>query len=322
MKKSQVIGILFLLLSASASQVIGIPAANTGTTAGSVLKLEVDTRGMGMGKVFGIVSQSMASSYSHPAGLAWFDNSVEYKKPYRVLSEFSYTDWLAGMKYSYVAAAVGLGELGRIAFHNVCLISGEIERADAQGNTIGKFDASSVVAAVTWSKYLLKNVAVGINVKYLHEMVDTSFAPGMGVDIEGLLQTSDNCHFWSAALRNLGIMGYTVSGVKFTPAELRVGYTYIKKDVGYGKLVTVSEAVLASDNMPLFGLGFEYVFRNTMSLRVGYQYKLGGNDVQSSITGLTLGTGAVFAGRVLFNYAYVPYGWLGEVHRISLGLRF
>ncbi|GAG58644.1 unnamed protein product, partial [marine sediment metagenome] len=61
---------------------------------------------------------------------------------------------------------------------------------------------------------------------------------------------------------------------------------------------------------------WEYWVTNIMALRVGY--RTGPADEGS---GLTVGAG-FRAGRILLDYAFVPYGDLGNTHRISLGMKF
>jgi len=69
------------------------------------------------------------------------------------------------------------------------------------------------------------------------------------------------------------------------------------------------------DNEIYYCLGAEWWLRNVLALRVGYKTN------QDIGQGLTAGIGYKF-GRICLDYAYVPYGDLGDTHRISLGMKF
>ena len=69
------------------------------------------------------------------------------------------------------------------------------------------------------------------------------------------------------------------------------------------------------DNEIYYCLGAEWWLRNVLALRAGYKTN------QDIGQGLTAGIGYKF-GRICLDYAYVPYGDLGDAHRISLGIKF
>ena len=69
-----------------------------------------------------------------------------------------------------------------------------------------------------------------------------------------------------------------------------------------------------------FKLGTEYNISDMVFLRAGYKYLQYGNDL-GALSGLTVGLGADIADYYL-DYAFTPYGSLGQVHRISLTLHF
>lgn len=82
-------------------------------------------------------------------------------------------------------------------------------------------------------------------------------------------------------------------------------------------LILAGEVDLPSDRSTLFKLGAEYQMTNGFSLRMGYR-----NDPdRSGITRLSGGMG-YRSGNYQIDYAFVSYGDLGDVHRVSLTLRF
>ena len=62
-------------------------------------------------------------------------------------------------------------------------------------------------------------------------------------------------------------------------------------------------------------VGAEYMAKKTVALRLGYN---GRNDAG---TGLTLG-GGLMVRRFALDYAFVPFGDLGNAHRFSFAYRW
>jgi hypothetical protein len=74
------------------------------------------------------------------------------------------------------------------------------------------------------------------------------------------------------------------------------------------------------DNDLNMGLGVEYKIMGIVNLRAGYRYALGGNDLGTA-SGLRAGLGVEIR-DYSFDYAFVPYGELGQAHRVSLMASF
>jgi hypothetical protein len=81
---------------------------------------------------------------------------------------------------------------------------------------------------------------------------------------------------------------------------------------------------LPRDNKINFHTGIEYYLFDVIALRVGYKSEVSNNKLgkfKNIPEGLTTGLG-IRLGNIQFDYAYVPYGDLGNTHRISLLIRF
>jgi hypothetical protein len=77
---------------------------------------------------------------------------------------------------------------------------------------------------------------------------------------------------------------------------------------------------LANDERMYLDLGAEYMLNRYLDFRAGYQVgrsqdKLGG------LVGLAAGLGLRYD-NFTFDYAYVPFGDLGDTHRMTLGFVF
>ncbi len=80
-------------------------------------------------------------------------------------------------------------------------------------------------------------------------------------------------------------------------------------------LTLAMDVVKPQDNEIYYCLGAEWWLRNVLALRIGYKTN------QDIGEGITAGIGYRFE-RIWLDYAYVPYGDLGDTHRISLGMKF
>lgn len=69
------------------------------------------------------------------------------------------------------------------------------------------------------------------------------------------------------------------------------------------------------DNDVYWCLGAEWWMQDTIALRAGYKTN------QDIGPGWSAGLGFKFQ-RICLDYAYAPYGDLGNTHRISLGMNF
>jgi outer membrane protein OmpA-like peptidoglycan-associated protein len=68
-------------------------------------------------------------------------------------------------------------------------------------------------------------------------------------------------------------------------------------------------------------VGIENYFHPMVALRLGYMYNFTDSKLED-LTGLTAGIGIKIDKKILLDYAYLPYGELGNSHRISLTYKF
>jgi len=78
---------------------------------------------------------------------------------------------------------------------------------------------------------------------------------------------------------------------------------------------------LETERVAYWSLGAEYWVSPNLAVRGGYQFGHGADQLQSQFVGLGVGLGIKFS-RFTMDYAFLPYGDLGNTHRITVGLRF
>ena len=98
------------------------------------------------------------------------------------------------------------------------------------------------------------------------------------------------------------------------PVGVRAGAAWQWRD-----LKVASDFVLGKDRPPEFHIGAEYLFYKIAALRAGF--RTGPQDLGTlgALSGFSTGLG-LFYRSLAFEYAFVPNGALGEVHRFGLRL--
>jgi len=101
------------------------------------------------------------------------------------------------------------------------------------------------------------------------------------------------------------------------PLNIKAGAAYkVLKDLTVA--CDLDEYII--DNKLYASVGAEYWLKNVLALRSGYRF---GYDTSSlgGIVGLGVGAGVKIWG-VTLDYAFVPFGDLGDTHRVSFGAKF
>ena len=154
----------------------------------------------------------------------------------------------------------------------------------------------------------------GVSLKGVRESIDGNTASGVMMSAGGLYYSARSGLSWGFGVFNVGpqVKGYSL------PSGGYLGFSAAKSTY----LKWTGEADAYVDGSLDAYTGVEYNIKNIFSIRGGYRFpfrddKLG-NQPTINFSG---GIGFVIKG-VEFDYAWVPYGDLGDTHRISLTTRF
>lgn len=299
--------ILSALLTASSAQ-----AAGAGSSTANFLKMGVGGRGVAMGEAQTAAVNDATSLYWNPAGLAGLrQNEVS----------FMHNTFVQGINHDVLYYAhptfQGWGTLGAgLSLFRV----GDVTGYDTLGVKTGELTASDTLLTLGWGKSWerldwFSGLHTGVSVKFLQKKLADDSASAFLADGGLLYEAREG---WAQGLKT----GVTIlnmgQGLKFIdetdklPRTTKLGLAY----PFFGDHMTVSgDYVLPSDNDAYFNLGGEYKLWDIIALRLGYN---GQNDADA---GLTYGVG--FGNeRLRVDYALVPFGKLGDSHRVSVGFRF
>jgi hypothetical protein len=104
------------------------------------------------------------------------------------------------------------------------------------------------------------------------------------------------------------------------PLLFRVGIsTDVLKGWANSNLILAVDALHPNDDVEYVNVGCEYVFDNLLALRVGYK----GLFAKDSEQGLNFGGGIRYeigGTRLKFDYSYISFGILSNVHMVGIGL--
>ncbi len=282
--------------------------AGSGETAAAFLNMGVGARGEGMGEAYTTEARGVEALYWNPAGLSQKEAPGLF---------FSHQPIVEKTKYSQVGLAFPLtkGYLG-VGYSGLSYPS--IDAFDEYGNEADDYSAVDQLCVLGLG-FGGENFRWGLSAKYIRQSID-DLSAGTGAADAGITFSNP----WVRSLKHAVVVanvGGTISLLdekEDLPMKVVIGnalkisrriratfdYSYIK---GTGR-------VLAG--------GCEWAVvngkQNQFALRGGYTTRR--NEIDQ-VSGASFGAG-LYLGRLLFDYAWVPYGELGNSHVISISLKF
>jgi len=287
--------------------------ADVGEAGAQFLKIGVGARPVGMGECFAGLADDVNAIYWNPGGLS----RIEKRE-----ATMMYNRWFQDIEYGYVAYAHPVSEeIGVFGGAVSYLVVGDMDRTkvDVDGDmmeTNDKFDASDMLITLSYGRKI-KMVNAGISLKYIKSKIDDENAAGFAVDLGCLYTTPVPKLDVGLAVQNLGTKIRFISKADPLPLNFRLGASY--------KMLEKDALTLVMDvNIPVEGninvhAGGEYWLLNMVALRMGY--KTTTVKGLGALSGLSVGCGFNYRGYGI-DYAWVPYGDLGNTHRISLTAKF
>ena len=286
--KIAIIGALILSLSLSCY------ASGPGTTAANFLKIGVGAKGAAMGGAFTALADDGTALYWNPAGL------VQIEKP-----EISttYNMHFQDVRQGYLSLAFPLlgGTIGLGANY---VDMGKIEGRDEYGNPTEEFGASGIQVSLGYANKVSSKLMFGVSAGMLQETIAED-KKSTYVGNVGLLLIGESLSF-GLACQNIG----SDLGEDPLPLTYRGGVA-----LRLSSLNIAADVVKAIDDDMYFCAGLEWWIGNFLALRAGYRTN---QDIGS---GTSYGIGLKIS-KIDLDYAYVPYGNLGNTQRISLKIKF
>ncbi len=335
MKKFLVL-MLLAHVACFASDVQSSEFDNLGTSGAQFLKLDVDARVVGLGGANVAVTRGAMALYYNPAGIANMDeNSLA----------FSYTDWIADIKYNYLAYARPISGFGNIGVHVAVLTMDDMERTTLEqpDGTGEMFGANSWVVGISNAHQLTDRFSFGVTAKYIREKISDLSSGSVAFDVGTIYYTGFRTLRIAMSTRNFGTdTHYDGTELETTydqdnnpatapveiklntqthslPLSFRLGLAYDFEFDEDNTLMATLDGYNTRDRGQQASVGFEYSWQNRLALRAGYK-------MRTDEEGIALGGGYNFEisgfGTLGISYAWADLGRLENAHRFSLLINF
>jgi len=276
---------------------------NAGTRSGQILKMSVGANAVGMGESYVASADDVYATYWNPAGLSKVD---------RIQIGLMHNEWFEDIRYEYIGYVQPTSNLGTLAGSVSYVSMGVLDKTDETGIDKGTFRPYDILATLSYGTKLNDSISIGVNTKFLQEKIDEQKAQAFAVDLGGMYTTKSGLII-GVNVQNFGTKMKFVEESFKLPLNFNVGAAYKLLD---NALTFAVDANIPSDNDVNVGMGADYRVMGMFDLRVGYRYTAGGNDLGIA-SGLRAGVGFGI-GKYRLDYAFVPYGELGQTHRVSL----
>jgi len=270
-------------------------SSSSGTTAANFLKIGIGAKATAMGGAFTALADDGTALYWNPAGLAQIEKT-------EILAMYNMHFQEVNQGYLSLAFPFLGGEAGLSANY---VDMGSIEGRDEQGNPTGDFGASDMEALLGYGRKLSTKLMFGLSAGMLQESIAENKKSTYLGNI-GLLFKATKSISLGLACQNIG----SKLGEDSLPLTYKGGIALRLKS-----FTIAADAVKAIDDDMYFCAGLEWWIGDILALRAGYRT---GQDVGS---GISYGVGLKIS-KINLDYAYVPYGDLGNTHRVSLGIKF
>lgn len=309
-QRNKIIGLVAAAV-VSAAGLFSSPAAHAeaGNVAASFLKLGQGARGAAMADAQAAVVDDVTAAYWNPAGLA----NLRFQE-----LNVMHHDLVEGVRYNQAVYGFPTQTRGAFAVGLSLLDYGSIDGYSAGGTPSSSVEAKNTLLSASWGRKISRTLplSAGLSVKYLKSDL-AGYKASVPMADFGVLAILNNGRFrgmrLAAALRNVGgDVKYDAEGSPL-PQQFVLGGGF--QALG-GALNIALDAVQSKDNGSYFTSGLEYRLFEVLQLRMGYT---GLSEFVGN--GITYGMGLRFT-RWNLDYAFVPYGDLGNSNRLSVGIRF
>jgi len=275
-----------------------------GSTGASYLTLPVSPRSIGMGET-GAALESPFSLFYNPALLA--------KGGGRGIG-VSHSEWIIDTRYDNLSAYASLPGSFAVGAGITYLYRPKIEGYDQFGPTGEKFrtDNYQLMVGVRFSP--IPFLSMGLGFKHFKENLGEWHAEGVALDA-GLVYSVEKLGTTAGlSVQNIG------PDVKFRsleepiPLTVRMGASQSIRLIRLKTSVNLSaDAVKPRYEDIYFNAGIEITTHRILCLRAGYS----GREHRPG-SGFSMGGGIRIREYMRLDYAFSPYGELGDFHRISM----
>ncbi|MBI4801190.1 MAG: PorV/PorQ family protein [Elusimicrobia bacterium] len=283
--------------------------SSAGATAMSFLRMDPAAHQTGMGGVGVGLFENLQNMSYNPALLGMLKHNELV---------FSHANWLVDSRFQDVAFAFATRSKGTFGVRYKTFSYGSIDSYDAAGGKLASFKARDSLISASWGAQLerVHGICAGITIRQATQ--DLSFVSAgavmadAGFSMLPFKERLNGAFSFGAAAKNLGQEVKFDRESEYLPSTLDFGFGWT------GLLERLSAGV--DVHMPkaqgiYYSAGAQYRAADMLDLRAGFE------TGQEQGSGLRLGAGVNF-GAWQLDYAWLPFGLLGDTHHASLLYRF
>ncbi|MEW6041069.1 MAG: PorV/PorQ family protein [Elusimicrobiota bacterium] len=294
------------------SSVVFAERETVGTSGAVFLKIPAGSRPSAMGDAFTGVSDDVNAIFFNPAGTAALEKF-----------EFSamYYSWFQNIKYNALGVAYPAKDIGTLGLGILNLgVEGIEERINDTTTPNSTFSAGDYAYLLHYSRSFGSILNAGVNIKIIQQKIQSYTSnTAIGADVGFFHKHKDRPITLGLAIQNIG------SGTKFInttdplPMTIKLGGAYRLIN---NKLLIALDVNSPRDNDIYLAVGSEYQIPiNEWDFAVRLGYKTISSEKLGGLSGLGAGLG-VFYKQFGFDFAWVPYGLLGDTLRYSFVVKF
>jgi hypothetical protein len=307
-----------------------------GLTGAAFLKVGVGARNVALGTAVTALSGDVNQMFYNPAGIALRDE--------RMQASFTYNKWIADIGHSSAAVSYNIPDIGTVGVGFITFGLSGIEAArdipvdpglvqfQIDNVTSPTYDYRDVAYQLSFSRYVIEKLALGITVKGISQTIDGVGASTFAIDFGSVYHVGVMDWTIAARFNNLGgdLKFYDIASP--LPLQFTVGTALMPyKTDNVGVMVAVDASKPQDGPLYLFS-GAEVTFMNMIAVRGGYKFNYSGTDetpgtgipaVKSTVEGISAGAGVrtSIAGYQLgFDYSFTQMDLLDAAHRFTLNL--
>ncbi len=301
--------ILAALLTVATQQ---LAAGSSGTEGAAFLDIPVGSAPAALGSAYTALATDAYAPVWNAAGLGSLDST-------QIAGQ--HLSYLESMHYEFMSIVHPLGDVEQqnathrgIGLSAQYFGSGDLTGTDLEGNNTGTFTSYYGSYNLAYGQSFGSRLSLGLAAKWINARIQDVTANAYGVDLGSLYKLTDHIRL-AATVNNIGTQLKFLSDGDPLPLAVHLGGAY-EPDAHW---LLSTEGVYSKTGMTSFHAGAGWRPVTMVSLRLGYK-----NDTQkglSAIAGLTTGIGLHLWGQEL-DYAWAPYGDLGNAQYFSMLLRF
>jgi hypothetical protein len=341
MKKINIVLLLLITAVSITAQSFVSNVSKRGTTAASFLSISQGARAAAMGSAFVAVADDPSALFWNPAGIAKIPGGSVV---------FDHTNWIADIKYNYLAASYNIGDYGSlgVSFLSSAIEDMAVRTIDSPEGTGEMFGVTDAMFSVAYAINLTDNFAIGFNPKFIMQKIWRTSATAFAIDMGVLYRTPFDGIILAMSISNFGtkmkldgnstlvlydpdesssgnngqIPAYLQTDEWSLPLNFRVGLSYQPIKTNMHEITVAVDAMHPSDDYESVNVGAEYGFSDVFFLRGGYK-SLFLKDTEESFT-VGAGIKQRFYGNVAIkiDYSYGDFGRLKDVQKFSVGINF